>query len=87
MPVLSLDEVFADPHLADVGLFEQHDHPSEGKIVMTAPPVGYSESPGSIRRQAPRFGEQGAEILTELGYDAGAIADLKASGALTGEPE
>jgi formyl-CoA transferase len=85
MPVLSLDDVFADPHLADVGLFEHHDHPSEGAIVMTRPAVGYSESPASIRRGAPRFGQQGGEILAELGYDEAAVAALAASGALAGE--
>lgn len=87
MPVLSLDQVFADPHLADVGMFEQHDHPSEGRVVLTKPPVGYSESPSSIRRQAPRLGQHGAEVLAELGYDGAAIERMRSSGALAGKPE
>ncbi len=85
MPVLSLDQVFADPHLDDVGMFEQHDHPTEGRVVLTKPPVGYSESPGAIRRQAPRLGQHGAEVLAELGYDKAAIKAMRNSGALAGE--
>ena len=85
MPVLHLDDVFADPHLADVGMFERHDHPSEGRVVVTKPPVTYSDSPSSIRRQAPRLGQHGAEVLAELGYDSAAIEGMQSSGALAGE--
>jgi crotonobetainyl-CoA:carnitine CoA-transferase CaiB-like acyl-CoA transferase len=84
MPVLSLDEVFADLHLGDVGMFEQHEHPTEGRVVLTKPPVSYSDSPGSIRRQAPRLGQHGAEVLAELGYDSAAVKAMQDSGALAG---
>ncbi len=85
MPVLSLDGVFADPHLDDVGMFEHYDHPSEGRVVLTKPPVGYSESPDAIRRQAPRLGQHGAQVLAELGYDDAAIEAMRSSSALAGE--
>ncbi len=87
MPVLDLDDVFADPHMADVGMFPRYNHPTEGRVVVTKPPVSYSESPNSIRRQAPRLGQNGAEILAALGYDEDAIAAMRASGALAGEVE
>ena len=86
MPVASLDDVFNDPHLAEVGLFHQQHHPSEGAVVITEPPVDYSRSPASIRRPAPRLGQHGAELLAELGYGETEIEDLRASGALAGEP-
>lgn len=81
-PVLSLEEVFDNEHAKAVGLFEKHQHPSEGDIVITRPPVKMTKSPASIRRQAPRLGEHGAEILRELGFDDTEVASLKASGAL-----
>ncbi len=85
-PVQTLEEVYADPHLEAVGLFQKFDHPSEGKVVLTGVPVSFSKSPGGIRRQAPRIGENGAEILAELGYDDAQIAGLRQSGAMS-EPE
>ncbi len=56
-------------------------------IKVTKPPVSYSETPNSIRRQAPRLGQNGAEILAALGYDQDAITAMQASGALAGEAE
>lgn len=71
-----------DEHLKAVGMFEQHHHPSEGKTVLVRPPVKFSKSPGAIRTHAPRFGEHGAEIMRELGYDEITIAEFAATGAL-----
>ncbi|MCC6207802.1 MAG: CoA transferase, partial [Gammaproteobacteria bacterium] len=46
-----------------------------------APSPGWSESPPSLRRHAPRLGQHSAEILREAGYDDETIAVLVASGA------
>lgn len=81
-PVLSLQEVFENEHAQAVGLFQKHRHPSEGDIVITKPPVTMSKSPASIRRQAPRLGEHGTDVLRELGYDDSELAKLQQSGAL-----
>jgi len=82
MPVMSLEDVFADPHLAAVGLFQRQQHPSEGETVLTRPPVGFSASPADIRLPAPRLGEHNADILEELGYGDNAVRDMAASGAI-----
>jgi crotonobetainyl-CoA:carnitine CoA-transferase CaiB-like acyl-CoA transferase len=82
MPVVDIEDLMEDEHLKAVGLFEKHHHPSEGETILVRPPVKFSKSPGSIRSHAPRFGEHGAEILRELGYDAATIAEMVASGAL-----
>lgn len=82
MPVVDIEDLMEDEHLKAVGMFEKHQHPSEGATILVRPPVKFSKSPGSIRSQAPRFGEHGAEILCELGYDAATIARMTAAGAL-----
>lgn len=82
MPVVDLDDLLHDEHLQAVGMFEEHHHPSEGATLLVRSPVNYSKSPSSIRRHAPRFGEHGAEIASQLGYSGADIEALQASGAL-----
>lgn len=87
MPVVDVEELMDDEHLKAVGMFEKHHHPSEGETILVRPPVKFSKSPGSIRSHAPQFGEHGAEILRELGYDEAAITEMMSSGALiTADP-
>jgi crotonobetainyl-CoA:carnitine CoA-transferase CaiB-like acyl-CoA transferase len=62
-PVNSIEELFEDPHLKAVGLFEEIDHPTEGRVMVSRHPVRYSRSPASIRRLAPNLGEHTAEVL------------------------
>ena len=58
--IASLDEVFNDPHLAAVGLFQKATHPTEGEIVMTQLPLRFSDTKVSIDRMQPKFGEHSA---------------------------
>ena len=55
--VNSLDELFDDPHLNQVGMFQQHEHPTEGSILMARPPIKFGATPLSIRSLAPNLGE------------------------------
>ena len=81
-PVNSLDDLFEDEHLRAVDFFHRSRHPSEGETVLTGPPVRYSATPASIHRHAPRYREQGVEVLRELGYTDDEIANLQRDKAL-----
>ena len=72
-----LEDLFDDPHLRAVGLFEEREHPTEGRLKVARFPLRFARSPATIRRLAPNLGEHGAEIRREL-------AERRAAGAGAG---
>ena len=66
-PVNSFDDLLSDRHLRAIGFWHEYEHPSEGKVRMPGIPVQFSDTPGSIRRYAPRLGEHTEEVLREIG--------------------
>ncbi len=58
------------------------DHPIGGRYRRIPPPVRYSATPASIRRPAPTVGQDGREILAELGYGADELDRLESAGVL-----
>ena len=66
-----LTEVMEQPHLKAVGMFQELDHPTEGKIRQARPPARFSASPAGVHRLAPRLGEHTREVLREVGYARG----------------
>ena len=77
-----LTEVSEQPHLKEVGLFVELDHPTEGTIRQARPPARFSESPAGIHRLPPRLGEHTQEILRDAGFKADEIASLVDSKAV-----
>ncbi|MFP5331901.1 MAG: CaiB/BaiF CoA transferase family protein [Acidimicrobiia bacterium] len=80
-PVASLDDLFRDPHLQEVGFFSHGEHPSEGPVVTTASPIR-ADGETDTDRPAPRLGEHGREVLAELGYDDHQIQSLVEAGVV-----
>ncbi len=64
-PVNSLEDLFADPHLAAVGMFEEAEHPTEGRLRMPRHPIKWSRTPADVRRLPPNLGEHTQEVLAE----------------------
>ena len=83
VPVRTLSQLVADDrHLKQTGFFQQVEHPTEGPIVHTAPPVRMGASPAGLRRHAPTLGQHTAEILREIGRSPEDIEQLRAIGAI-----
>ena len=80
MVVNSLDELVDDPHLVATGFWQEMDHPSEGRIRLSSPPMNFSRTPASIRRHAPRLGENTREVLAEAGISGDQIDSMVAAG-------
>jgi crotonobetainyl-CoA:carnitine CoA-transferase CaiB-like acyl-CoA transferase len=79
----SIDDLFADPHLADVGFFEREEHPSEGPIRRTMVANTFHGGMRENRLPAPRLGEHTRAVLAAVGYTAAEIEAMIASGAAT----
>jgi crotonobetainyl-CoA:carnitine CoA-transferase CaiB-like acyl-CoA transferase len=58
----TLDEVLVDPHLEAVDFFIEREHPTEGTWRAMKPPVKFSKTPASIRRDPPRPGQNNDEF-------------------------
>jgi len=64
MPVNNLSDLPNDPHLSATGFFQQVEHPTEGPIWMTRPPIRFSATPARHdHRPAPGLGEHNDDIL------------------------
>lgn len=81
MQVNSIEDLFHDPHLADVGLIEMQDHATEGRVHALRPANRFSDGLPAMR-DAPRQGADGPGILAGLGYTPAEIANLVGSAVL-----
>ncbi len=62
-PVLHYDEVFTDPQILARDMVAETEHPQTGPFRTLGVTVKLSETPGSVRRPAPRLGEHTAEVF------------------------
>jgi crotonobetainyl-CoA:carnitine CoA-transferase CaiB-like acyl-CoA transferase len=77
-PVNNVAQAFAQAHVAHRDmLIESEGHRAPGI------PVKLAQTPGSVGRRPPRFGEHVHEILGEAGFDQAAIDGLIEAGIVT----
>ena len=61
----------------------EYDDPLVGRVRQPQPPARFAASMAEPGRGFPLPGDHTDEILAELGYDSGAIAELRGSGAVS----
>ena len=76
-PIYSIDQMFADPHVQQLGQVKKVKHKDLGELSIVGQAASLSRTPGSIRLAAPDLGEHTDEALQGLGVSAERIADLK----------
>jgi len=78
----AIDELPEHPHLKAVGLFQEVDHPTEGRIRTIRPAARFGRTPAQLSRPAPSLGQHTDEVLRESGLTDTDIAALAESGAI-----
>ena len=81
-PIYSVDQVFADPQVRHLEAAAELEHPRLGRYKVVNQAAKLSRTPAKLVAATPEVGQHTDEILAELGYDAGAIADLRARKAV-----
>jgi formyl-CoA transferase len=77
-PIHSIDAAFADAQVKHLGVAQYLHDPARGEVGYVGQPIRMSRTPAAIAAHPPQLGEHTDEILAELGFDAAAIADLRA---------
>ena len=78
-PVNSLAETFDDVAVKHIAPVLEFDHPRAGLVRVLKHPVRYSSGEATLRRPPPDAGEHTAEVLTELGYTADQIEEMRSA--------
>jgi crotonobetainyl-CoA:carnitine CoA-transferase CaiB-like acyl-CoA transferase len=80
---LSPQQALEHPHIRATGFMQDVDYPGLPKPAPTVrAAVRLSETPGKIVTRPPTLGEHNDRVLTDLGYDADAIAALRNNGII-----
>jgi formyl-CoA transferase len=74
-PILSMEELAAEPSLRATGTVVEVDHPKRGQYLSVGNPIKMSDSPTEVKR-SPLLGEHTNEVLKELGLTAAEINAL-----------
>ena len=77
MQVNTVENLFDDSHLREVGLIEKQKHHSEGEVLALRSATRFSDGEAPMR-DAPLQGEDGRAILAEIGYSDSEITALLA---------
>jgi alpha-methylacyl-CoA racemase len=76
-PVLSMEEAYAHPHNVQRGTFTE-----VAGVVQPAPAPRFSRTVPTIAGPPPRPGEHTNEALSDWGFSAAEVAELRASDVL-----
>jgi formyl-CoA transferase len=81
-PILSIDQVFADPQVQHLGIATPVDHPRLGETEMVASPINIEGLETGVRSVAPLAPADTDAVLAEIGYSAAEIAAMHAERAI-----
>jgi crotonobetainyl-CoA:carnitine CoA-transferase CaiB-like acyl-CoA transferase len=77
-PIYTLEDTFNDPQVQHLGIAQTVESPTLGPVTIIGQAFRLSRTPSCLARAAPECGADTDAILQGLGYDAEAIAALRA---------
>lgn len=80
--IYSVRDMLSDPQFLARDMFEQHHFADGTPVKLPAISPKLSATPGKTQWLGPTLGQHNDEVLASLGYDAAAIARLKAGGVV-----
>jgi crotonobetainyl-CoA:carnitine CoA-transferase CaiB-like acyl-CoA transferase len=80
-PVYQLDQALDNPWLATIGMKDSVAHPDRDDLRVLASPIRV-DGKRLPNKAGPLLGQDSDEILAGLGYEAGEIAELRATGVI-----
>ncbi|WP_076570562.1 CaiB/BaiF CoA-transferase family protein [Janthinobacterium sp. TND4EL3] len=80
--IYSVRDMMSDPQFLARNMFEQHHFADGTPVKLPAISPKLSATPGKTQWLGPTLGQHNDEVLASLGYDAAAIAQLKADGVV-----
>lgn len=81
-PIYTIEKMFADPQVQQLGMAQPVTHPKLGKIDIVGQGVKLTRTPAQVRTPAPDRGAHTRDVLAEFGYDEAAIEDLQRRGVV-----
>ena len=76
-PIYTIDQVFEDAQVKHLGMAQDVPNAEDRHIRLVAQPVTLSRTPSRMAARPPEFGEQTEEVLSEFGFAADEIAELR----------
>ena len=76
--VFDYEDVMADPQALENGYIVEKDVPGVGKRPMAGNFVQFNKTPASAKPWFPELGQHTTEVMSELGFNADAIAEVEA---------
>lgn len=81
-PIHSVADVFQDPQVVARGMLRHVPHPSGVDVPQVGTPMRFADAALATPSAPPLLGQHSDDILAGLGYSAGDIATLRASGVI-----
>jgi crotonobetainyl-CoA:carnitine CoA-transferase CaiB-like acyl-CoA transferase len=81
-PVYEIDQFIADRHVQERQILVDIPDDEMGSVTVHNILPRLSETPGALRRPAPRLGQHTAEILARVGVQAAQLAQLRSQGVV-----
>jgi crotonobetainyl-CoA:carnitine CoA-transferase CaiB-like acyl-CoA transferase len=75
-PIYSIDQVFADPQVAHLGIAQNVAGTGKPALRLVGQPVSLSRTPSQLKAPPPKLGEHTDAVLKEFGFSTRAIAAL-----------